>query len=233
LKTFTKGLSALQFLFIKASLFEQQYEAYMESNKEKISYCIGLETGKNLRRQFEEIDQQYLLEGFTDALSGIASKLPQDEVNKFLQLLRQETEGQQKEFLKRLAQENKKSGEEFLDQNRSKDDVRSLPSGLQYKILSTGAGPQPTFLDTVSVHYKATFIDGTEFDSSYKRGKPQVTPLNRVIAGWAEAIQKMHVGDKWQLFIPSYLAYGEVGMGNAIPPNATLIFELELLGIEG
>lgn len=204
----------------------------MESNKEKVSYCIGLETGKNLRRQFDDIDEKLVLDGLSDGITGVSPKLPQDEVTNLLQMLRQQIEEQQKEFMKRFAEENKRNGEQFLEQNKSKEGVKTLSSGLQYKVLQSGTGPQPTFLDAVSVHYKGTFIDGFEFDSSYKRGQPQVMPVNRIIPGWAEALQKMHVGDKWQLFIPHYLAYGEAGLANAIPPNSTLIFEMELLGIQ-
>jgi len=130
-----------------------------------------------------------------------------------------------------LAETNKKSGEVFLVENKKKDGVVNLPSGLQYKIIKAGTGTSPKAADTVTVNYKGTLVDGTEFDSSYKRGEPVTFPVGGVIPGWTEALQKMKVGSKWQLFIPASLGYGEKGAGNVIGPNATLIFEVELISI--
>ena len=190
----------------------------MNTNKEKVSYCIGFDCGKNLRRQFVDMNLHLLLEGFQHAILDSEPKLKQEEIASFLKLLRQQIEEQQKNFLQNVSEENKKDGEAFLAANKEKEGIKLLASGLQYKVLQSGQGPQPTFLDSVTVHYKGSFIDGNEFDNSYSRGQPQVFPLNRVIAGWTEALQKMKVGDRWQLFIPPYLAYGEGGFGNMIPP---------------
>ncbi len=204
----------------------------MESNKEKVSYCIGLETGKNLRRQFDDIDEKLVLDGLSDGITGVSPKLPQDEVTNLLQMLRQQIEDQQKEFMKRFAEENKHNGEQFLEQNKSKEGVKTLSSGLQYKVLQSGTGPQPTFLDAVSVHYKGTFIDGFEFDSSYKRGESISFPLNGVIPGWTEGMQQVGEGGMIELEIPSKLGYGERGAGSVIPGGATLHFLVELIAVK-
>lgn len=203
----------------------------MNSTKEKVSYCIGLETGKSLKQQFADMDLKLLMQGFEDAIEEKAPRLPNDEVRNVMQALRQQIEMQQRQFVAKLAEENKKIGETFLADNKGKEGVVTLPSGLQYKVLHAGNGPTPSSLDMVQTHYRGTFIDGRVFDSTYERGKPQVFPVNRVIAGWSEALKMMKVGDKWQIFVPSYLAYGEMGFGNEIGPNMTLIFEMELLGI--
>jgi FKBP-type peptidyl-prolyl cis-trans isomerase FklB len=204
----------------------------MNSTKEKVSYCIGLETGKNLKRQFLDIDYKLLIDGFQDAVNEATPKLKKEEVQSILTMLRQQVEEQQKDFVGKIASENKKVGEAFLEENKTKKGVKTTASGLQYKVITSGKGACPSLLDEVKVHYKGTFIDGKTFDSSYDRGEPARFPLNRVIPGWSEALQLMKVGDKWQIFVPSYLAYGDLGFGNEIGPNATLIFELELLGIE-
>ncbi|MBP7074860.1 MAG: FKBP-type peptidyl-prolyl cis-trans isomerase [Rhabdochlamydiaceae bacterium] len=148
-----------------------------------------------------------------------------------MQALRQQVETQQRQFYAKLSEQNRQEGETYLESNKAQEGVVTLKSGLQYKVLAAGTGPKPTPADVVSVHYRGSFINGTIFDSSYERGKPQVFPLNRVIPGWSEALQHMHVGDKWQIVVPHYLAYGEAGFGNEIGPNTTLVFEMELLGI--
>lgn len=203
----------------------------MNSSKEKVSYCIGLETGRSLKQQFADIDFKLLIEGFEDAIEEKAPKIPTEEVRTVMQALKQQIEVQQRQFIAKVSEENKQIGEAFLSENKVKEGIVALPSGLQYKIIEKGAGASPTSIDLVQTHYKGYFIDGRVFDSSYERGTPQVFPVNRVIAGWSEALKMMRVGDKWQLFVPSYLAYGEAGFGNEIAPNTTLIFEMELLGI--
>lgn len=203
----------------------------MESSKEKVSYCIGLETAKNLKQQFSDMDIPLLLDGFIDGAHGNSPKVPQEEVRNLMTALRRQIEVQQKQFISHVSEENKKAGESFLEMNKQKEGVVTLPSGLQYKVIQKGTGPSPTILDVVTTHYKGSSINGQVFESTYDAGKPATFPVNRVIQGWAEALQKMHVGDKWQLFIPSYLAYGEAGYANAIGPNVTLVFEMELLGI--
>ena len=201
----------------------------MENTSEKASYCIGLEAGTNIRRQFADVDMKTLSEGFTDGLKGSAPKLKPEEIQNILHAIRAQMEHQQKEMIGKIAQENKVKGEQFFADNKKKPGIVSVASGLQYQVLAQGTGDKPTLFDVVEVHYKGSFINGTVFDSSYDRGQPAVFPVNRIIPGWTEALQLMPVGSKWKLFIPSYLAYGEVGYGNQIPPNAALIFELELL----
>ncbi len=204
----------------------------METTREKVSYCIGLETGKNLKQQFSDMDVELLNAGFQDALTGSQPKLKQDEIKSILIALRQQIEGQQKEYVAKLAEHNKKAGEAFLAENKTKEGVTVLPSGLQYRVIQAGTGPSPKALDVVTANYQGSFIDGKVFDSTYD-DKPQSFPVGRVIPGWSEVLQLMKVGDKWQVFIPSYLAYGEMGFGNAIGPNMTLVFEMELVSIDG
>jgi len=208
-------------------------ERSMKSTKEKVSYCIGLETTRNLRHQFGDMDMQCLSEGFNDSLLEINPKLTHEEIQSILGTLRNQVETQQRQHYAKIAEENKKHGETFLNENKGKEGVITLTSGLQYKVLAKGAGssPRPSMLDFVKIHYRGSFVDGRVFDSSYQRGQPHIFPLNRVIPGWTETLQLMTVGDKWQVFIPSYLAYGEMGFGQEIGPNMALVFEIELLGI--
>jgi FKBP-type peptidyl-prolyl cis-trans isomerase FklB len=204
----------------------------MQSNREKVSYCIGLEAGKNITGQFKDLDLELLKKGFHDALEDRTPALAIEEIKKILQALQQQVQQQQKAFIEQLAQKNREEGEVFLDENKEEEGVKTLPSGLQYKVLSEGTGSvSPGMHDTVSVHYRGQLLDGTVFDSTYEKDTPQDLPVSRVIPGWSEALKKMKVGDKWKLFIPSYLAYGENGYGPRIEPNATLIFEMELLKI--
>ena len=203
----------------------------MKSTREKVSYCIGLETGKNLKRQFSDMDSGLLKDGFDDGIRENNPKLSQEEVQSIMQALRQQIEQQQRQYFAKVSEQNKTEGETYLEENKQKEGVHVLKSGLQYKVLQSGDGEKPTPVDVVSVHYRGSFINGAIFDSSYERGKPQVFPVNRVIPGWSEALQHMQVGDKWQIVVPHYLAYGEAGFGNEIGPCTTLIFEMELLGI--
>ena len=205
----------------------------MKTTKEKASYCIGLETARNLKNQFAEMDVQYLSQGFSDALQEITPKLDQNEIQAILNALKKQVETQQRQHFTKISEENKKRAETFLNENKNKEGIISLPTGLQYKVLAKGKDStiRPTPFDFVKIHYRGSFTDGRVFDSSYQRGQPHVFALNRIIAGWSEALQLMSVGDKWQIFIPPYLAYGEMGFGQEIGPNTALIFEIELLGI--
>lgn len=204
----------------------------MQSNKEKISYTIGWETGRGLKEQFNDIDLSLAVSGFQDALSDATAKLPPEERRALLEALRKQMESDQKEFVAKIAAQNKAEGEAFLAKNQQSDGVCTLPSGLQYRVIAENKeGVSPQIVDTVLAHYRGKFINGTVFDSSYERGKPQLLPVNQLISGWAEALQKMKTGDKWEIFVPSYLAYGELGYGREIPPNTTLIFEMELLEV--
>ena len=204
----------------------------MQTTKEKVSYCIGYKTGLDLKQQFVDIDFHYLLQGLEDALQENKAQLPQEEIQSVLTMLKKQVETQQRQYFTKVAEENKKSGESFLDENKKKEDVFTFPSGLQYLVLSSGPGkgPHPTPLDVVKIHYRGTFIDGRVFDSSYQRGQPVTFPLNRVISGWSEALQKMKIRDKWKSLFPLISLMQNMALaGNR--SNVTLIFEVELLGI--
>lgn len=193
----------------------------LTTDRDKESYALGMNIGKGLKAQSVDVDTAILARAIKDMLSGATPALTDDEATDALKKLQTDTHARQI-----------KQGQDFLAANKSKEGVVTLPDGLQYKILSEGTGPKPTATDTVVCQYRGTLIDGTEFDSSYKRGQPATFPVNRVIKGWTEALQLMPVGSKWQLFIPPDLAYGERGApGSPIGPNATLIFEIELMSI--
>jgi FKBP-type peptidyl-prolyl cis-trans isomerase FklB len=205
----------------------------LKTQKEKASYAIGMNIGKNLKRDSVEIDSALLYRGLKDALAGNKLLLTDEEAKAALMTLQTEVRAKEEAKVKAAGVENKKTGEAFLAANKTKEGVVALPSGLQYKILKEGTGPKPAADETVLCHYRGTLLDNTEFDSSYKRGEPLKIPVGGVIKGWTEAIQLMPVGSKWQLFIPSDLAYGERGApGSPIGPNSTLVFEVELISIE-
>ena len=216
-----------------AGITAAQDTAVLKGPKEKRSYALGMDLGNQLRRQAVEIDPDLFRQGLNDALSGSKPLLTEDEVRATITELQNELMKKQAEAAKMLAEKNRKEGEAFLAANKAKEGVVTLPSGLQYKILTAGNGQKPTADDTVVCNYRGTFIDGTEFASSYKGNQPAPFAVKGVIKGWTEALQLMPVGSKWQLFVPSNLAYGESGRGPAIPGNATLIFEVELISIQG
>jgi len=193
---------------------------------------IGTGLGANLKKQSVEVDSNLVSQGLKDTMSGGKTRLTQEEAQAVLKEVQTEVQKQQQEKMKESADKNKAEGEAFLAANKSKDGVVTLPSGLQYKILTAGTGPKPTASDSVVCNYRGTLINGTEFDSSYKRGQPATFGVGQVIKGWTEALQLMPVGSKWQLFVPSSLAYGERGAGAEIGPDSTLIFEVELLSIQ-
>lgn len=204
----------------------------LKTQKDKFSYALGMNLGSNLKRQSVEVDPAILALGLKDSMAGGKTLLTEDEARAALMEAQNEVRKKQQEMLQALGDQNKKEGEDFLAANKAKDGVVTLPSGLQYKILSPGTGPKPMATDTVVCNYRGTLINGKEFDSSYKRGQPATFPVARVIKGWTEALQLMPVGSKWQLFVPSDLAYADHGAGPDIGPNATLIFEVELLSIQ-
>ncbi len=193
---------------------------------------IGSNLGNTLKNQSVEVDWNLVSEGLKDSTGGGKTRLTEAEEKAVLTEVQNEVRKQQQEKMQEAGAANKTEGEAFLAANKSKDGVVTLPSGLQYKILTAGTGPKPTASDSVVCNYRGTLINGTEFDSSYKRGQPATFGVGQVIKGWTEALQLMPVGSKWQLFIPSSLAYGERGAGAEIGPNATLIFEVELLSIQ-
>jgi FKBP-type peptidyl-prolyl cis-trans isomerase len=203
-----------------------------KTQKDKVSYAIGMNIGANLHRQSVDIDPKVLQQGLEDALAGGKTLLSEDEARATLTDFQTDMRKKQQEKMQQAGEANKKDGDAFLAANKAKDGVVALPSGLQYKILTAGTGPKPAAGDSVVCNYRGTLIDGKEFDSSYKRGQPATFPVSGVIKGWTEALQLMPVGSKWQLFVPSELAYGERGTGADIGPNATLIFEVELLSIQ-
>ncbi len=204
----------------------------LTTDKQKASYGLGYNLGVSLKRQDADVDADVLAEGLRDALSGKAARLSEEEARAAVMKLRDEVQAKMEAKVAAIAAANKKVGDEFLAQNKTKEGVVTLPSGLEYKILKAGDGPKPTATDIVECNYRGTLIDGKEFDSSYKGGKPVSFPVNGVIKGWTEALQLMPVGSKWELFIPANLAYGERAAGADIPPNSTLIFEVELLSIK-
>ncbi len=204
----------------------------LKSDKEKISYSIGMDIGGNLKRGSVEVDPDLLAKGLKDSYGGGKTILTEDQARQAIADFQKTLMAKQAETMQKLSEKNKADGEKFLAENAKKEGVKVLPSGLQYKEITPGTGKSPKTTDTVTTHYKGTLIDGTEFDSSYKRGQPATFQVSGVIPGWTEALQLMKEGAKWQLFVPSNLAYGERGAGREIGPNATLIFEVELISVK-
>ena len=209
-----------------------QDSAILKTQRDKVSYSMGLDIGRMFKMQGVDVDLELVTRGLKDAYTGSQSLLTDEEMQEVLTNFKKEFIAKQQELAKEQGEKNKREGEIFLEANKKKEGVQTLPSGLQYKVLKAGAGKKPTATDTVTVHYRGTLIDGKEFDSSYQRGKPVTFPVNGVIPGWTEALPLMEEGAKWELFIPSNLAYGERGAGREIGPYATLIFEVELISIE-
>jgi FKBP-type peptidyl-prolyl cis-trans isomerase FklB len=215
-----------------ASIGLAQDKAQLKDQKDKASYSIGYDIGETFKKQNVELNPDTLFSGLKDALAGKEAVMSKEDREKTLQAFQKEMMEKQIAASKEAATKNQAEGEKFLAENKKKDGVKTTASGLQYKVLKEGSGTAPKETDTVVTNYKGTLIDGTEFDSSYKRNEPATFPVNRVIKGWTEALQLMKPGAKYQLFIPSSLAYGERGAGQLIGPNATLIFEVELLSIK-
>jgi FKBP-type peptidyl-prolyl cis-trans isomerase FklB len=216
----------------KAPMAKSQTALALTTSKDKFSYALGMNLGTSLHRQSVPVDPNILLRGLKDSLAGGKTLLTEDQAKSALTEVQNEMRKKQQEQMQAAGEANKKEGEAFLAANKGKDGVVTLPSGLQYKVLTQGTGPKPASADTVVCNYRGTLINGTEFDSSYKRGQPATFPVSGVIKGWTEALPLMPVGSKWQLFIPAELAYGERAPGPEIGPNATLIFEVELLSIQ-
>lgn len=225
-------LSVMLGVVLLAGQANAEEKASLQTQKEKQSYSIGADIGKRLKSQSIDVDADSFALGMKDALSGGKMLLTDEEIRETLSALQKELVEKQAEKNKLLGEKNKKEGEDFLAENKKKEGVVTLPSGLQYKVIKEGTGKQPSADATVETNYRGTLIDGTEFDSSYKRGQTATFPVNGVIKGWTEALQLMKEGAKWQLFVPANLAYGERGAGNVIGPNATLIFEVELISVK-
>lgn len=204
----------------------------LKTENEKISYVLGATIGKQIKRDFA-VDQTIFFKGFEASTTGGELLMTDEEMQQTMTAFQQQMQARQMEKMKAVVDKNKADGAAFLAENKVKEGVVTLASGLQYKVIKSGEGKKPTAPDTVSCNYRGTTLDGKEFDSSYKRGEPASFPVGGVIKGWTEALQLMTVGSKWMLYIPSDIAYGDRGAGAAIEPGATLIFEIELLGIEG
>jgi len=208
----------------------------LKTQKDKFSYALGMKTGQRMAESFSKqgvpFDPAILARGLKDGLTGGGTLLTDEEAQAAIKAVQEEIGKKQQEKVQEAGAANKKEGDAFLSANKGKEGVVTLPSSLQYKILKEGTGPKPTASDTVVCNYRGTLINGTEFDSSYKRGQPVTFPVSGVIKGWTEALQLMPVGSKWQLFIPSDLAYGDRGAGAGIGPGTTLIFEVELVSIQ-
>ncbi|HEY4271275.1 MAG TPA: FKBP-type peptidyl-prolyl cis-trans isomerase [Candidatus Udaeobacter sp.] len=208
-------------------LFGQEKSPQLKDQKDKVSYSIGMQIGFNLARQKVDVNPDILVAGIKDSLANKPQLTP-DQVKEVMAQFEKDMEQKQKD----LGEKNKTAGTKFLEENKKKPGVKTTASGLEYKVEKEGTGSQPKPTDMVTVNYRGTLIDGTEFDSSYKRGQPATFPVNGVIKGWTEALQLMKKGAKYQLFIPSSLAYGERAMGPDIGPNSTLIFEVELMDVK-
>ena len=220
-------------LLVSATLSLTAYaaETPLSTEKDKVSYSIGMDLGHNLRSQKLEIDPKAFNQGFNDAFQGHKTRLSEDQAKEVLTSFNQKWMKEREKQNKILGEANLKKGENFLSDNKKRKEIVTLPSGLQYRVITEGTGANPTLADIVTTHYRGTLLDGTEFDSSYKRGEPATFPVQGVIPGWTEALQQMKPGAKWELFIPANLAYGEQGSGKAIGPNEALVFEIELLNI--
>lgn len=215
-----------------ASSVYAEAETALKDQKDRLSYSMGVDFGSKLKQQSIDINADMFSKGLNDSLSGNKTLLAEEEIKAEMNNLMKDLMNKKVERIKKAAEENRKEGETFLAGNRKKEGVITLPSGLQYKIIKEGTGRTPSIDDKVVTNYRGTLIDGTEFDSSYKRGKPATFPVKGVIPGWTEALQLMKEGAKWQLFIPSSLAYGKRGAGAKIGPDKTLIFEIELISIK-
>jgi len=222
-------LLGITFLFSFVSAGEK---LELKDQKDKESYSLGYQFGQNLKNQRMDINFEAYTAGIQDALGEKEPLMKPEEIRATLRGIQQRVMAEQQKRSKEQAAKTLSEGKAFLAENGKKEGIKTLPSGLQYKVLAEGSGKTPKSTDTVTVHYRGTLINGTEFDSSYKKGTPQTFPVNGVIRGWTEALQLMKEGSKWQLFVPSNLAYGERGMGTHIPPNSTLIFEMELISVK-
>lgn len=213
------------------SEFKNPQAAALKTEMDKVSYIIGTQIARNFKSQEIEVNLDSLMWGLKDGLAGKEPVFNQDEMQQIYSNFQQQMMVKLTAKRAKEATENLAKGKAFLEQNKTKEGVKVLPSGLQYKVIKEGTGKTPTADDTVRTHYQGTLLDGTEFDSSYKRNQPAEFAVKGVIKGWTEALQLMKEGAKWELYIPADLAYGERGKGPAIPPNSVLIFQIELLEI--
>jgi len=211
---------------------KQDDSAKLQTLEQKASYIIGQNMGKQFKQSDFNVDTDAFVLAINDIKGGTAARISDEDAQKIMQELTDGLKKKQEEKAKQLSETNKAAGEKFLAENKTKEGVQTTASGLQYKIITAGNGVKPKATDTVKVHYAGKLLDGTEFDSSIKRGEPVEFPVNGVIPGWVEALQLMPQGSKWEIYIPSNLAYGDAGQGPTIPPASTLIFTVELLEVK-
>ncbi|MGE5237316.1 MAG: FKBP-type peptidyl-prolyl cis-trans isomerase [Chloroflexota bacterium] len=228
-----KMLVSLLALGLIAGAAQAQEKLQIKDDKDKVSYSVGYQIGGDFKRQHLDLNPDALMQGIKDALAGATPVMTPQEMNQTLMELKTKIVAAQQEERKKMGEKNLAEGKAFLEENAKKEGVKTLPSGLQYKVIKEGDGPMPKATDTVTVHYRGRLVDGTEFDSSYSRNQPATFPVSGVIKGWTEGLQLMKTGAKWELFIPPDLAYGERGAGQVIGPNSALIFEVELVSIGG
>lgn len=198
------------------------------TDKQKLSYALGHQVGKSIKRDGLEVDAKALTQAIEDVLADTSPRMSPEEMQAAIVAFRKKSI----EERRATAAKTKKAGEEFLAANKAKEGVIVLPSGLQYKVIKKGSGKKPKASETVVANYRGTLINGTEFDSSYSRGKPETFPVNGVIKGWQEVLPLMREGAKWRIFVPTELAYGSRGAGDAIGPNETLVFDIELVKVK-
>ena len=227
-----KCMAVLVVVGLMATQVNAAQAPFLKTQKEKVSYSIGVSAANGLKQQGIEVNVEALVKGLKDELAGKKLLMTENELQATMSKFQAELSQKQTQGAKTASAGNKKEGAAFLAKNKTKPGVVTLSSGLQYKILKAGTGKKPIGSDTVKCDYRGTLINGTEFDSSYRRGQAASFPVSGVIAGWTEALKLMPVGSKWQLFVPSQLAYGAQGTGREIGPDATLIFEVELLAIK-
>lgn len=209
-----------------------QSKVELKTTQDSVSYAIGTNIGTNLKQQKVDVNVAVLAAGIRHVVDSTQLMLTEEQAQAVMMAFQQRMMAKQQEEASAAGEKNRIDGEAFLAANKNKEGVKVTASGLQYKVLKMGAGPKPKADQTVTVHYRGTLIDGTEFDSSYKRGEPATFGVGQVIGGWTEALQLMPEGSKWELYIPSNLAYGDRGAGPTIQAGATLIFEVELLSVK-
>lgn len=215
-------------VFLLAAVSANAFAAELQSVEQRLSYIVGTQMGQQMKAQGIPFDKDAFVMAIEDAMAGKPPRMTHEEIQQTLVAYQQQRQAEEAA----AAESNQKASEAFLASNSKKPGVKVTPSGLQYQVLKEGQGDSPGATDTVVVNYRGTLLDGTEFDSSYKRGEPATFPVNNVIKGWQEALQMMKPGAKWKIFVPADLAYGERGAGAAIGPNATLTFEVELLEVK-
>jgi FKBP-type peptidyl-prolyl cis-trans isomerase FklB len=229
---YTTLIGALGLSIILPACQSTQHKTELKTLQDSVSYSIGMDIGRNLKGQMIDVNPDAIAQALKDMTGDGKPMLTDVQARSVMMAFQTQMMATHAEKMKAAGEKNKKDGEVFLAENKKKDGVVTLPSGLQYKVLTMGNGKKPSMNDKVTVNYRGTLVDGTEFDNSYKRGEPAVFPVSGVIKGLSEALQLMPVGSKWQVVIPADIAYGEQGAGGQIAPNAVLIFELELMGIK-